>query len=160
MRIALIAAVARNGVIGFRGRVPWHLPEDLCRFRELTWGHPCVMGRRTWESLEGPLEGRRNLVLTGRTGYAAPGGEVFHSLEAALAACRPEEEVFLCGGGGVYGAGLAMAGALYLTEVAVAPEGDAFFPEFDPGQFVEVSRRPLATEPACAFVEYARAVAR
>lgn len=158
MGVSIIAAVAQNGVIGFRGQVPWHLPEDLRHFRELTWGHPCVMGRRTWESLPAPLPGRRTLVLSRRAGYNAPGAELFASLEAALAACVGEEP-FLCGGSEVYGAGLSLADRLLLTEVALSPEGDTFFPKVPPGLFVEISRRSLASDPPCAFVEYARAVA-
>src|SRR3990167_2138305 len=86
-RIYLIAAVAKNGVIGARGKLPWHLPEDLRHFKKLTLGHPVIMGRRTWESLGRPLPGRDNIVVTRTTGYEAPGASVAASLAAAIALC-------------------------------------------------------------------------
>lgn len=157
MRVSIIAAVAQNGVIGCRGAVPWSLPQDLRHFRELTWGHPCVMGRRTWESLPAPLPGRRTLVLSRRRGFAAAGAEICGSLQEALAACPEDEEVFICGGAEVYRAALSLADGLYLTEVGLSPEGDTLFPELPPGRFREISRREVASAPPCAFVEYGRA---
>src|SRR5579859_4741097 len=89
-RIYLVAAVAANGIIGRDGRLPWHLPEDLKHFKRLTLGHPVIMGRKTWESLSGPLPGRDNIVVTRTSGYEAPGAAVASSLEAALALCAGE----------------------------------------------------------------------
>jgi len=153
VRLSLIAAVAENGVIGRGGRVPWHLPEDLRHFRETTWGHPCLMGRRTWESLGGPLVGRRNLVLTRTEGYTAPGAELLPSLETALALFEGTgEELFVCGGGELYRAAMPLADRLYLTRVEGAFEGDTLFPCLPEGLFREVSRREAQTEPPCSFV--------
>jgi len=158
VRLSLIAAVAENGVIGRGGRVPWHLPEDLRHFRETTWGHPCLMGRRTWESLEGPLAGRRNLVLTRREGYTAPGAELLPSLEAALALFEGAgEELFVCGGGELYREAMPLADRLYLTRVEVAFEGDTLFPPLPDGLFRELSRREVRSSPACAFLVLERA---
>ncbi|MEW5881870.1 MAG: dihydrofolate reductase, partial [Pseudomonadota bacterium] len=86
-RVTLIAAVARNGVIGRAGAIPWRIPGDLARFKRITMGHPVIMGRRTWESLGRPLPGRRNIVISRTPGFAPAGAEVFASLGAALAAC-------------------------------------------------------------------------
>jgi len=89
-RVYLVAAVAKNGVIGAGGKLPWHLPEDLRHFRKLTLGHPVIMGRRTWESLGKPLPGRENIVISRRTGFEAPGASIAASLEAAIALCAGE----------------------------------------------------------------------
>jgi len=97
-RIYLVAAVAANGIIGANGQLPWHLPEDLKHFKQLTLGHPVIMGRRTWESLGRALPGRENIVVTGRPGYEAPGAAVATSLQAALALCMGEPVAFVIGG--------------------------------------------------------------
>jgi dihydrofolate reductase len=97
-RVYLVAAVASNGIIGANGELPWRLPEDLQHFKRITTGHPVIMGRRTWESLKGPLPGRDNIVVTGTAGYEAPGAAVASSLEAALALCLGESVVFVIGG--------------------------------------------------------------
>src|ERR671937_2159127 len=94
-KIYLVAAVARNGIIGRSGTLPWHLPEDLKHFKRLTLGHPLIMGRRTWESLGGVLPGREHIVVTRTPGYQAPGAAVASSLEAALALCAGEPVVFV-----------------------------------------------------------------
>src|SRR5437879_9744748 len=97
-RIYLVAAVAANGIIGANGQLPWHLPEDLKHFKQLTLGHPVIMGRRTWESLGRALPGRENIVVNGRPGYEAPGAAVATSLEAELALCTGEHVVFVLDG--------------------------------------------------------------
>ncbi|MGH8705516.1 MAG: dihydrofolate reductase [Burkholderiales bacterium] len=140
-RVYLVAAVASNGVIGAHGRLPWHLPEDLKHFKNLTLGHPVVMGRRTWETL-GPLPGRENIVLTRTPGYEAPGASVAASLEAALALCTGEAVVFVIGGGEIYAAALPCAHGLVLTEIHRHFEGDARFPRFDRTAWKEVQRKP------------------
>src|SRR6185295_3892025 len=98
LRIYLVAAVASNGVIGVQGRLPWHLPEDLKHFKQLTLGHPVIMGRRTWESLGKALPGRENIVVTRTPGYNAPGAALASSLGAALALCADEPLAFVIGG--------------------------------------------------------------
>jgi dihydrofolate reductase len=166
--ISLIAAVARNRVIGAGNRLPWRLPADLRRFRALTMGHPVVMGRKTYESIGRPLPGRTNIVLTRQAGYQAPGCVVVSDLDEALRAAGDATaggetggEVFIIGGADLYRQTLARAGRLYLTEVAAdVPDGDAFFPEIDPALWQEVERiphQPDARHPyAYAFVTYVR----
>ena len=132
--VSLIAAVADNGVIGEGRRVPWRLSTDMRRFRKLTLGKPVVMGRKTFQTLPGPLDGRLNVVVTRQQGYRPDGAATFPSLEEALtaAAAAAEEEVMVIGGGEIYAATIDLADRLYLTHVALEPEGDVFFPEIDP----------------------------
>ena len=130
-RIYLIAAVARNGVIGAHGKLPWHLPEDLQHFKKLTLGHPVVMGRRTWASLGKPLPGRENIVITRQPGFAAPGASIAASLEAAIALCAGEGLAFVIGGAEIYAAALPLADGLVLTEIDGDYEGDTRFPDWD-----------------------------
>jgi dihydrofolate reductase len=140
-RIYLVAAVAANGIIGANGRLPWHLSEDLKHFKKLTLGHPVIMGRKTWESLNGkPLPGRDNIVVTRRAGYEAPGAAVAGSLEAALALCAGEPIAFLIGGEGLFREGLAIADGLVLTEIRRDFEGDTRFPDWDRSQWKEGQR--------------------
>ena len=135
--ISLIAAVARNRAIGYQNKLLYWLPNDLRRFKSLTTGHTIVMGRRTFESLpKGALPNRRNIVLS-RSAAAFPGTEAFPTLEAALAACRPDEEVFVIGGASVYRQALPLADRLCLTEIDDTPaQADAFFPDYSDWQAV------------------------
>lgn len=135
-RVALIAAMARNRVIGRNNSLPWRLPADMRRFRELTTGHPLLMGRRTFESLGRPLPLRTNIVMTSDLSYAPEGCLVAHSLEQALvmaAAHVPADnpEIFIIGGENLYAQTLINADRLYLTQVEAQIEGDAWFPEFE-----------------------------
>ena len=150
MNITIIAALADNGIIGAAGKIPWHLSDDLKRFKRLTLGHPVIMGRKTYDSLGKPLPGRRNLVLT--RGVAITGIECFASLEAGLATCR-DEIVFIIGGAEIYRQALPLANTLLLTHVHQSVEGDTKFPEFDPRSWQEVRREE---HPGHAFVEYRR----
>ncbi|WP_341643697.1 dihydrofolate reductase [Thauera sp. SDU_THAU2] len=138
--ITLIAAVARNGVIGRDNGLPWRLKADMQHFRAMTMGHPVVMGRKTWESLGRPLSGRRNVVVTRDTRFRAEGAEAFHSPEAALAAASDAERIFVIGGAQLYATLLPRADRLELTEVWADVEGDAHFPLFDRSDFVEERR--------------------
>lgn len=143
MTLVLIAALARNRVIGGENRLLWHLPEDLKRFRALTSGHPVVMGRKTFESIGRPLPNRSNLVITRQPGWAAPGVRAFGSLEAALQAARGlpgAEKLFVIGGAEVYAQALPWADRLELTWIDREFEGDAFFPEFNSTEWVESAR--------------------
>jgi len=135
--ISLIAAVARNRAIGYQNKLLYWLPNDLRRFKSLTTGHTIVMGRRTFESLpKGALPNRRNIVLS-RSAAAFPGTEAFPTLEAALAACRPDEEVFVIGGASVYRQALPLADRLCLTEIDDTPaQADAYFPDYSDWQAV------------------------
>jgi dihydrofolate reductase len=149
--LTLIAAIGTNRVIGVAGGLPWRLPADLQHFKALTLGKPVVMGRRTWESLGRPLPGRRNLVVTRQAGFAAPGAEVFATVEAALAAAAEQPEVMVIGGGELYSQLLPQAAVLELTEVAATLAGDAFFPAFDPAVWPEVSREAHAADERHAY---------
>src|SRR5688500_11862279 len=127
-RIYLVAAVGANGIIGANGRLPWSLPEDLKHFKRLTLGHPVIMGRRTWESLRGPLPGRDNIVVTASPGYQAPGAAVAGSLEGALALCAGEPVAFVIGGSRLFEESLPIADGLVLTEIDREYPGDVRFP--------------------------------
>lgn len=131
-RISLIAAVARNGVIGRDNELPWRLPDDLKHFKRLTSGHTIVMGRRTWESIGArPLPNRQHIVISRDRGYEAPGASVAGSLEEALKLAADEAEVFIIGGQQIYELAMPLADRLYLTEVEADVPGDALFPALD-----------------------------
>lgn len=139
-RLNIVVALASNGVIGRDGDLPWRLPADLRRFREITWGHPLVMGRRTHLSIGRALPGRLNVVISRDPHCAAPGAVVVPDLEAALAAIGDVPEVMIVGGAAVYAAALPRCSRLFLTEIHAAVEGDVYFPEFDRGAWREVFR--------------------
>jgi dihydrofolate reductase len=128
MTLALIAAVARNRVIGQNGSLPWRIPEDLRRFKQLTIGHAVLMGRRTYESIGRPLPDRRNVVLSSRP---VQGVEHYQTFEEALEALRNEPIVFVIGGASLYTRLLESADELYLTLVDQSPEGDTVFPPYE-----------------------------
>ncbi len=148
MIISLIAAMAENRIIGKDGAIPWHIPEDLKRFRELTWGHKIIVGRKTFESIGRPLPGRTTIILTRQLEYRAEGCMVVHDLAAALAACGSADEVFVCGGAEVYREAMPVADRIYLTVVHGSFPGDTLFPEV-PDYFVEESRRQLSSSVPC-----------
>ncbi|MEW1955877.1 dihydrofolate reductase [Terrabacter sp. NPDC080008] len=150
--VSMIAAVARNGVIGDGRTMPWHLPEDLKFFKRTTMGHPMVMGRRTFDSM-GALPGRRSIVVTRQPDWSAPGVEVVHSLPDALALVDREEQVFVVGGGEIYRQAMPYAVRLLVTEVEQSPEGSVTFPAIDPQQWVETARD---ARPGFAWVTYER----
>lgn len=157
--LILIAALARNGVIGRDNALPWRLRADLARFKALTLGHPILMGRKTWESLGRPLPGRRNMVVTRNAGYSADGAEVFITPEAALHEVGGGP-VFVIGGAELYRQMLPLADRLLLTEVQADVEGDALFPTFERADFVETAREShradAANEFPFDFVDYQR----
>jgi dihydrofolate reductase len=139
-RVYLVAAVASNGIIGAKGRLPWHLPEDLKHFKKLTLGQPVIMGRLTWESLGRALPGRENIVVTRTPGYEAQGAAVAASLAAALALCAGEKTVFVIGGTTLFEAALPLASGLVLTEIHRPYEGDTWFPTYDRSRWRESQR--------------------
>ncbi|MCB1749400.1 MAG: dihydrofolate reductase [Gammaproteobacteria bacterium] len=139
MRLSIVVARDRQGVIGRDGTLPWHLPDDLKRFRAITMGKPIVMGRRTHASIGRPLPGRRNIVLTRDADYAAPGCEVFAALDTALAALEAGSEAMIIGGAALYREALGRASRLYLTEVEAEVAGDVHFPAIDAAAWQEVS---------------------
>lgn len=138
--ISIIAALAENGVIGVDNRLPWHLPEDLKRFKRLTMGHHLIMGRRNYESIGHPLPGRVSIVVTHRNSYTAPGCLVAHSLEEAFEAARGDPEAFVIGGAEIYAQSLPRVQRLYLTLVHATVPGDTYFPDFDRSRWREVER--------------------
>jgi len=158
--LAVIAAVAANAVIGDGNRLPWHLSDDLKRFRALTTGHAVIMGRRTWESIRRPLPDRQNIVVTRQPGYRAPGAEIAASLECALALVRLPAPAFCIGGGQLYREALPRATRLHLTEIRRAFAGDVTFPAFDRNVWRETAREPGAQDGPdgfdYAFVTYER----
>lgn len=143
MQLTLIAAVARNGVIGRDNQLLWRLPEDMRFFKQATLGHAVIMGRKTWQSLPErfrPLPGRRNIVVTRDADFDAPGAECAGSLQSALQRVQSDDEVFVIGGAELYAQALPLAQRLLLTELDRDYDGDARFPDWPRAEFVEVSR--------------------
>lgn len=148
IKVAIVVAVAENGVIGRNNALPWRLPKDLAYFKRVTYGHPVVMGRKTFESIGRPLPGRTNIVVSRNKDWMAEGVVLVHSLENALqkateiASADNVEQVMVIGGAEFYRQTLPIAGRLYFTEVHAAVDGDAFFPDFDRSLWqVEVTER-------------------
>jgi len=138
--LSIIAAVARNRVIGINNTLPWHLPEDLKRFRALTMGHHIIMGRKTYESLGRLLPGRTTVIVSRSKDYAVLGALVADSLDAALTLCGDDTEVFVIGGAELYLAAIQRADRLYLTEIDRDFDGDTFFPDVDRANWHETAR--------------------
>jgi dihydrofolate reductase len=141
-RIALIYARAANGVIGNEGTMPWHLPEDLAHFRQLTQGQPVIMGRKTWDSLPPrfrPLPGRRNIVLTRQIQWQSAGAERADGLSQALALCADAPQVWVIGGAQIYAQAEPLASRAEVTEIEQSFKGDAYAPTLGPG-WQEVAR--------------------
>ncbi|WP_394756681.1 dihydrofolate reductase [Rhodoferax sp.] len=142
MKLKLILARARNGVIGRHNTLPWHLPQDMAHFKRVTMGSPVIMGRKTWESLPPkfrPLPGRFNIVVTRQADWHADGACVAHSVPEACALCPPDSTAWVIGGAELYAQALALADAAVVTEIEADFEGDAFFPSFGP-EWVETDR--------------------
>lgn len=159
--LILIAAVARNGVIGRDNALPWRLKADLAHFKRCTMGSPILMGRKTWESLGRLLPGRRHLVLSRDPNYQVQGLEVFTTPEAAIAAVADSPRLFVIGGAEIYRQMLPFADRLLLTEVDASPDGDAYFPQLPKGEFIEHERivypADADNDHPYAFVTYLRA---
>jgi dihydrofolate reductase len=158
--LTLIAAVARNGVIGKDNRLPWHLPADLKHFKALTTGHAVIMGRKTWESLPEkfrPLPDRQNIVVTRNAAYLAAGAEVVDSLPAAVAAAQGDQ-AFVIGGAELYKAALPLADRLQLTEIDADFDGNTHFPAVARREWREAARETHRDEAELgyAFVTYER----
>jgi dihydrofolate reductase len=158
--VSVIAALAKNRVIGIENSLPWSLPEDLAHFKALTLNHPILMGRKTFESLGRPLPGRTNIVITRNPDYRPQGCKVAASIPDALALCADADEAFFIGGAELYAQAIPLADRLYLTEVNIEPVGDAWFPDYDRSAFREVSRESRRSEKGDAlafdFVVYER----
>lgn len=156
--ISLIVAVANNHVIGVNNTLPWHLPEDLKRFRALTTGHHIIMGRKTYESLGRLLPGRTTVIVTRNKAYHVEGALIAGSLEEAIALCNGDSEAFVIGGAELYKDALKLADKLYLTEIVLQVEGDAFFPEFQKSEWKETSREAHTSAQGLPFsyITYSR----
>jgi dihydrofolate reductase len=164
--VALIAAVARNGVIGSAGALPWRLSSDLKHFKAATMGKALIMGRKTFQSIGGPLSGRTFVVVTRDRAFKAEGVSVARDIDEALALAEAAasaagaDEIVVAGGGEIYAQTIGRASHLHITEVDLAPAGDARFPPIDPAEWREVSRqkgeRGPRDEADFAFVEYRR----
>lgn len=151
--VTLVVAAARNGIIGRAGDMPWRMPSSLKRFRTLTMGKPMIMGRKTFEAIGRPLDGRDTIVVT-RAGFAAVAGVlVVASLEAAFgaaatrAAARGVDEIIIAGGGEIYAAALPYATIVHLDRIETEVDGDTVFPALDPAEWREVARQPLDPSP-------------
>ena len=165
--LALVAAVARNGVIGGDNRLLWKLRSDMHHFRAITMGKPLLMGRRTWDSIGRPLPGRETIVVTRDRQFQPEGAEIAHDIEKALelaqisAARLNADEVIVAGGGELYAQLIGRCATLHLTEVNLAPQGDAVFPPLEPGLWREIHREHHEAGPGDEvdfdFVDYIRA---
>jgi dihydrofolate reductase len=144
--VSIIVATDDQGGIGLRGALPWHLPEDLKRFKALTMGKPIVMGRRTWDSIGRPLPGRHNIVVSREPGLRIEGCTVVDSLAAALAAAGPVPEVVVIGGAEVYRLALPLAATVHLTRVHATVGADTFLPALDATVWEEVAREERAAD--------------
>lgn len=153
LQLSQVVAMDRQGAIGRNGALPWHLPDDLRQFKALTYGKPVLMGRKTYASIGKPLPGRRNLVLSRDPSFAAPGIEVFHGLQAALAAAANQAtELMVIGGGELYALTLPLARRLLVTTVdTVVDRADAWFPPVDYSQWSLIARTPHAADERHAF---------
>ena len=138
-RISLIVAMSRNRVIGRSNQLPWHLPADLQRFKQLTMGHTIVMGRKTWESINRLLPGRRTVIVTRNRALHVAGAIIASSLEQALENSRDDSEIFIIGGEEIFRLALPLAHRIYLTIVEAEVQGDTFMPPFDPVHWRTVS---------------------
>lgn len=151
LTISLIVAVAKKGVIGVNNTLPWHLPEDLKRFRMLTTGHHIIMGRKTYESLGRLLPGRTTVIVTRNRNYKVEGALIAHSMQDAIKLCKNDAEIFIIGGAELYKEGLKLAQQLYITEVDLDIPGDAFFPDLDFSEWQEMVRDVHMSEKGLAF---------
>ncbi|MFA7381980.1 MAG: dihydrofolate reductase [Desulfurivibrionaceae bacterium] len=156
MKIILIGAMAKNRVIGRDNAIPWHIPDELQRFKATTMGHTLIMGRKTFESIGHPLPGRKTIIVSRNPKYRATGCLVVPSLAAAIALCAETETIFLAGGGEIYRQGLELAQAIYLTVLDREVKGDVFFPEFDSRQFRKLSAERIEGAEPYTFSIYQR----
>ena len=150
-QLSIIVAVAHERVIGVNNTLPWHLPEDLKRFKALTMGHHIIMGRKTYDSLGRLLPGRTTVIVTRNKNYKVEGALVAHSLEAAIALCGNDSEVFLIGGAELYQDGLKLAHKLYITEIELDVVGDAFFPILKSSEWLEIARETHISDKGLNF---------
>jgi dihydrofolate reductase len=150
-QVSVVVATDEHGGIGLEGRLPWHLPNDLKRFKALTMGRPIIMGRRTFDSIGRALPGRVNIVVSRQPGLRIDGCLVVPSLEAALEAAGDADEACVIGGAEIYRLALPLAGTLHLTRVHATVGADTFFPVIDAAQWEEVSREDCPADERHAY---------
>jgi dihydrofolate reductase len=143
--ISIIAAMDENRLIGSNNTLPWHLPADLQRVKQLTTGHAIILGRKNYESIGRPLPNRKNIVITGNPDFEAPGCIVVNSIEAAIEAAAGDE-VFIFGGARIYEQMFSLAERMYLTKIHATFDGDTWFPEFDPNSWTEIERQDFTAD--------------
>jgi len=157
MIVSLIVAMSDNHVIGLDGKLPWHISEDLKRFKALTLHHPVLMGRKTFDSIGKPLPGRTNVVISRNPGLFIKGAAVVLSLEEALKPFRStNEEVFIIGGGEIFSQSIGLADRVYLTVVHIQIEGDTYFPAIKQDEFKETFREKHSGAKSFTFIDYCR----
>jgi len=151
--ISLIVAKTKNNVIGYRNKMPWHLPADLKHFKAITMGKSIIMGRKTAESIGHILPGRRNIIISHQTNLHIKGAEIFFSLDAAFHALRSEKEIMIIGGASIFSQVLHRADCLYVTQIETKLKGDTFFPVLSPHEWTLISEKKyLADEKNnCAY---------
>jgi dihydrofolate reductase len=167
LQVTLVVATDLDGVIGHNNRMPWHLPADLRRFKQLTMGKPMILGRKTWESIGRPLPGRTSIVMTQRAGWSAPGALVAHSVEQAMQFAAehagPEAEVMVIGGAQVFAEFLPLASRIHWTQVQAHVGGETHIPAFDAAAWREVAREEVPADDQNAhglvFIELERRTA-
>ena len=147
MKISIIVAASTNNVIGNSGGLPWRLPEDLKRFKQITMGKPMIMGRATWDSIGRPLPGRQNIIVTRQSGFAAEGCDVANSPDQALEMAGDVAEVMIIGGGKIYDQFLTRTDRIYLTRINAEIEGDTFFPALNRADWKEIEREEYPASP-------------
>jgi dihydrofolate reductase len=143
MLISLIVAASTNNVIGKNGKMPWHLPNDLKHFKNVTWAMPVIMGRKTFESMGKPLAGRKNIIITRQSDYKPEGAIAVSSLDDAVTVAKEMDakEVFVIGGGEIYKMAWEKASRVYLTRIKLETDGDTFFPEIHPDKWKLISQK-------------------
>ena len=152
----IIVAIARNGVIGRNGLLPWHIPSDLKHFKKTTMDYPIIMGRKTFESIGKPLPGRDNIVLTRDTSLSLPGCIVVHSIEDALDNCKDKEKVFIIGGADIFNISLPFTDTIIVTALEREVDGDVYFHEIDPALFKQTQSARYNIEEPYSIIRYER----
>jgi dihydrofolate reductase len=156
MKLILIAAMAKNRVIGQNNHIPWHIPEEMQFFKENTMGHAVIMGRKTFESIVTPLPGRLNVVLTTNKSLNIPGCHIAGNLEEAIACCQNQEKAFIIGGSKLYEEGMDLADLILLTILDKEYEGDTFFPYIPADSFQQISAKRVEQKEAFTIYGYQR----
>jgi dihydrofolate reductase len=156
MKIIIIAAMARNRVIGKRGAIPWHIPGELQRFKRITMGHVVVMGRKTYESIGKPLPGRTNIVITRQNEYPATGCLLAGNLQEALSLCKQDAKIFICGGGEIYREAMEVADEISLTVLDRDVDGDTVFPEINSSIYAKIREERVSGPESYTLLVFAR----